>query len=134
MCGHVCVKVVRLLPWDCYKLVKFDNACTTYACHCMSITNYVHYKLCPFCTQGKLQPAATQHLGMVKTWLNEGSISLSNTKTANISGKIVYLWMCMCVFAWYDVLWYCFLIKIYSSNQTKWANRKLPGAICIIIT
>ena len=71
---HVYAEGVCLLPWDCYKTVELDNAFID-VLHCSCIPAYVHfvlkarkavsklYILLQFLT--KLQPAATQHLGMV---------------------------------------------------------------------
>ena len=91
MCSHVYIEGVCLLPpQDCYKTITLNNACIANAHCCSSIPAHVHGEeihtklqasstlslltnLSSHCLQiypltaYKLQPAATQDLGMAQT-------------------------------------------------------------------
>ena len=68
----------------------------------------IHTRLqasCIFSLLTKLEPVATQHLGMVQIWLYKGNIShLSTTKTANISVSVNVHNAFLLIMMFYDVI------------------------------
>ena len=88
---------------DCYKTVGLNTACITNASHSSSIPAHVHFahKARKF-VQGCKQVVSSHSLQSYSQW--QHSIlaliklkykSFKHNKTANVSGKIVYLWTCM---------------------------------------